>query len=206
MSEKVPSQQQQPQQQRALATRTALLDAACEKFTHDGFSKTSLDSIVKTAGVTKGALFHHFRDKADLFREVWLGLEQEMNETANKAAEKANREYGKENVYAGFIAGCRVYFEFAERPDYRRIVMMDGAAVIGEYEWRRVDASMGMETIGGGLANLYDHGAIRTPPTKALVIMIQGAVNGAGFAIARGEDGIHKEDLLARIEATLRRL
>lgn len=206
MSEKAPFGQQHPQQQRALATRTALLDAAREKFTHEGFSKTSLDSIVKSAGVTKGALFHHFRDKADLFREVWLSLEQEMNETSNKAAEKANREVGKENPYAGFIAGCRSYFDFAERPDYRRIVMMDGAAVIGEYEWRRVDASMGIATIEGGLKNLYEHGAIRTPPTKALVIMIQGAVNGAGFAIARAEDGIHKDDLLARIEATLRRL
>ena len=203
MSAKSPSQ---PQQQRALATRTALLAAAREKFTHEGFSKTSLDSIVKSAGVTKGALFHHFRDKADLFREVWLSLEQEMNETANKAAETANRQYARENPYAGFIAGCRVYFEFAARPDYRRIVMMDGAAVIGEYEWRRIDAAMGFATIETGLKNLFEHGAIRTPPTKALVIMIQGAVNGAGFAIARGDEGIHKDDLLARIEATLRRL
>ncbi|MEL6113126.1 MAG: TetR family transcriptional regulator [Pseudomonadota bacterium] len=198
--------QSQPQQQRALATRSALVNAARTAFTEDGFSKTSIDRIVTTAGVTKGALFHHFRDKADLFREVWLSLEQEMNEEANRAASDRNRALGKDNPYAGFIAGCRVYFEFAERPDYRRIVMMDGAAVIGEYEWRRVDSAMAYHTIETGLNHLYECGAIRTPPTKALVIMIQGAVNGAGFAIARGEDGIHRDDLLARIEATLRRL
>ncbi|MEO1425980.1 MAG: TetR family transcriptional regulator, partial [Pseudomonadota bacterium] len=78
--------QSQPQQQRALATRAALLQAARTAFTEDGFSKTSIDTIVTTAGVTKGALFHHFRDKADLFREVWLSLEKEMNEEANRAA------------------------------------------------------------------------------------------------------------------------
>lgn len=198
--------QSQPQQQRALATRAALVQAARTAFTEDGFSKTSIDTIVTMAGVTKGALFHHFRDKADLFREVWLSLEKEMNEEANRAASHSNRSFGKDNPYAGFITGCRVYFEFAERPDYRRIVMMDGAAVIGEYEWRRVDSAMAFHTIETGLNNLYEHGAIRTPPTKALVIMIQGAVNGAGFAIARGEEGIHRDDLLARIEATLRRL
>lgn len=195
-----------PQQQKALATRNTLLTAAREKFTDVGFSGASLESIVKAAGVTKGALFHHFKDKADLFREVWMSLEKEMNDLANKTAQQANRERGKENPYAGFIAGCGVYFDYAERPDYRRIVMMDGAAVIGEYEWRRVDASMGIATIERGLLNLYEHKAIRTPPTKALVIMIQGAVHGAGYAIARNEDGIHKDDLLARIEATLRRL
>ncbi len=195
-----------PQQQKSRATKAALLSAARKKFTEDGFSNSSLDSIVKEAGVTKGALFHHFKDKVGLFYEVWLELEKEMNETANKEARRVGRAKANENPYAGFIAGCGVYFDFAKHPDYRRIVMMDGAAVIGEYEWRRVDAAMGIATIAGGLKILYESGAIKSPPTKALVIMIQGAVNGAGYAIARDEEGIHKEDLLARIETTLRRL
>ncbi len=195
-----------PQQKKALATRNALLSAAREKFTEDGYSGTSLETIVKTAGVTKGALFHHFKDKAGLFYEVWLNLEQEMNTKANDEAWRANKIKGQQNQFAGFIAGCGVYFDFAKRPDYRRIVMIDGAAVMGEYEWRRIDATMGIATVANALDILYKSGAIRTRPTKALIVMIQGAVHGAGYAIAREEEGLHKEDLLARIESTLRRL
>lgn len=195
-----------PQQQKAHATRTALLNAAKEKFTEEGFSNTSLASIVQAAGVTKGALFHHFKDKADLFYEVWLGLEQEMTETASEVARRTNRNPAEENPFAGFIAGCGVYFDFAQRRDYRRIVMIDGASVIGEFEWRRIEIALEMETISFGLNHLYEQRAIRTPPSKALVVMIQGAVHGAGYAIAREEEGIHKEDLMARIETTLRRL
>ncbi len=195
-----------PQRQKAQLTREALLRAAREKFTVDGYVGSSLDAIVKHAGVTKGALFHHFKDKADLFLQVMLGLEQEMNMTANKAAVEIGRANMPDNPFAGFIAGCGVYFDYSARQDYRRIVMMDGAAVIGEFEWRRIDSELGMKTINSGLQFLYDQKAIRTPPTPALTVMIQGAVNGAGFAIARGDQSIHKEDLLARIETTLRLL
>ena len=193
-----------PKLQKSQVTRTCLIKAARKKFTEDGFANTSLNTIVEEAGVTKGALFHHFKDKIALFYEVWLELENEMNDEANKVAIEASKAAGREKPYAGFIAGCGVYFDYAARNDYRRIVMVDGTSILGDYEWRRLDAAMGFITIGEGLRALYGMGAIRTPPTKALIVMIQGAVYGAAHAIARGEEGIHKEDLLFRIESTLR--
>jgi len=195
-----------PQQKKARATRAALLKAAKKKFTEEGYFGSSLDSIVSEAGVTKGALFHHFKDKAALFKQVWLELEQNMNDQANEVANRVGKEMREENPYAAFLAGCEVYFDHVTKPDYRRIIMMDGAGIIGVYEWRRIESAMRTATIARGLDILFQSGAIRTPPTKSLAIMICGAVNGAGFALAREEEGAHKEDFLARIEATLRRL
>ena len=206
VAEKIDLEPISPQQKKARATRQALLNAARERFTVDGYAASSLDAIASDAGVTKGAFFHHFKDKPALFKEVWNELEEEMIGSVQAAADETAKHSAQENPYAPFIAGCAVYFDFAQRPDYRQIVMIDSAGVLGEFEWRRIEATLRTAAIAQGLSILHHKKAIRTSPTKALVVMICGAVSGAGFALAREEEGIHKEDLLARIEATLRRL
>src|SRR5690606_2253620 len=96
--------------EQAAETREALLRAARQAFAEQGFAATSVAAIAETAGTTKGALFHYFASKEELFLEVWKSLQQEMDLAARDAAIAARC---RRDPYASFLAGCRVYLEWA---------------------------------------------------------------------------------------------
>src|SRR5690606_5994487 len=110
----------------AAETRRAILASARELFTERGFAGTATTDVVARAGVTRGALYHHFADKTDLFRAVFVDLEQELDRTVMATAVAA-AEAGA-GARAVFLAGCRASMAFAARPDYRRIATVDAPA------------------------------------------------------------------------------
>lgn len=167
----------------AAQTRRAIISAARDLFTEQGFAATATGDIVARAGVTRGALYHHFQDKADLFRAVFVDLEQELNDTvlAEAIAQPGPRE--------AFLAGCRAWMAFATRPDYRRIATVDAPAVLGQEEWHAVDAAIGLASMTAGLRALHEAGLLAEPPDAALSILLFGALTEAGLAAARGDAG-----------------
>lgn len=175
----------------AAQTRATILTKAKELFAEQGYSGTSAREISAAAGVTVGAMFHHFDSKQALFGQVFEQLEVEMDAHA-KAASRP--EHGL-NVLDTFLAGVRVSLDFAERRDFHRIVFIEAPAVFGEEKWREIDSRLGLKTVMAGTRALMAAGHIAEQPVKPISILLMGAMNAAGFALARGEEGVDKDAL-----------
>lgn len=183
----------------AAATRAAVLAAARSHFTDNGYAEASTTEIAEAAGVTRGALYHHFADKQDLFREVFVDLEHELDRTV-RAAAIAERE-----PRAAFIAGCRAWLDFSTRTDYQRIALADAPAVLGIAEWHAIDAGIGLRSVQLGLDALAAAGVIeRSSP--GLAVLLFGALTEAGLAAARNGDSPDADVLMAEFVYLLDRL
>ena len=169
----------------AAETRRAILSSARVLFAEHGFAATVTTDVVARAGVTRGALYHHFADKTDLFRAVFIDLEQELNDTVVAAAAAAAE--GGSGARTVFLAGCRASMTFATRSDYRQIATVDAPAVLGQDEWHALDVSLGLASMVAGLDLLHADGRLDQVPDRPLAILLFGALTEAALAAARGE-------------------
>jgi AcrR family transcriptional regulator len=167
------------QRERSDATTTDLVTAARELFAQDGYAGTLLDDVVARAGVTKGALYHHFKGKRELFEAVYAREQVAL-------AKIVHRAYANEDDrWEGLHAGCRAYFEACLDPGVQRITLLDGPAVLG---WERVREIEDRHTTAGlrmGLEASVEHGLIRPRPLEPLVQMLNGAMCDAAMLVAR---------------------
>ena len=187
----------------AKKTREDLIGAATQRFQSAGYADTSIKDICDDLNITKGALFHHFSSKQDLFLEVWTRLQVEMDQAARDAAIAAR---SLTDPYSAFLAGCRVYLTFASRRDYQQIVLVDGPSVLGVKGWYENDHDLGTQNVEAGVRYLAKKGIIDPSRVTALAIMVQSSLNGAGFALARGEPGITDERVYDAFEAMVKAL
>ncbi|MDX1292768.1 MAG: TetR/AcrR family transcriptional regulator, partial [Hyphomonas sp.] len=164
--------------------------------------EASLSSIVEDAGITKGALFHHFENKQALYHEVWRVLQSEMD-ADTQAAARANRS--QDDPYAAILAGCRKYLEWAARPDYQRIVLVDGRSVFGK-EWYEADMNLGQRSVRIGIDSLVQRGLVAPENAATVAVIVQGALNGAGVALSRNVPGVTLESIGRVFERLLRGL
>ena len=166
----------------AEATRRGLLDAARELFAAEGYADVSIDEICRRARVTKGALYHHFRDKRDLFRAVCSEVEVEwIDELAGLMADEPD-------VMARMMLGCNAFLDACLDPARQRILLVDGPAVVGWEELRRMDAGRGLTLISGVLHDAIEGGELERQPVEPLAHLLLGALNEASLAIARDKD------------------
>lgn len=179
-------------------TRKKLLAIARESFTTRGYAGTATNDIVTAAGLTRGAMYHHFDDKADLFRAVFLDVINELNERVITAALTGT------NAREAFAAGCRACIEVMAGPEYHQIASVDAPVVLGQAEWHRLDTGVGMASMRAGLEALVAEGFLPDPPTHALTIALFGGLTELGLAVSRGDltvdeaaDGF--EDLINRL-------
>jgi AcrR family transcriptional regulator len=170
-------------------TRQEILATARASFAEDGFAAASTTAIATAAGVTRGALYHHFADKTELFRAVFVQLEHELNDTVVAAA------LAQTESLKAFVAGCAAWLDFAIRVDYQRIAATDAPSVLGAAEWHEIDAGIGLASMEAGLAALARDGVLQRPPSRAFAVLLFGALTDAGLALARG-DGPSKRQLL----------
>jgi AcrR family transcriptional regulator len=164
----------------ATETRRAIVRAARRLFAEQGFAATSTTAIVEAAGVTRGALYHHFADKADVFRVVFTGIEGELDDAVTEAA------LAEHTARGGFTAGCRALLDFMVRRDYHQIAVVDAPSVLGSVTWHDTDAGFGLDTLEAGLAALEREGALRMPASAAQAVMVYGALTEAGIVLSRG--------------------
>lgn len=179
----------------AARTREGITAAARAAFAMDGYSGASTARIARDAGVSEGALFHHFPTKAALFPEVFVALEGELDAHVRAASRDGA-------PMDAFLAGCRASVQFGARPDYQRVVLVDGPTVLGDAEWRKVDAQIGLATVARGLRNLAGRDNLSAEAARPLSVLVMGAVNEVIFALARKEEGVEIEaclDALARM-------
>src|SRR5712692_850125 len=126
------------QAERSETTKRELLRIARELFAERGYARTTLDEVAERAGATKGALYHHFNDKLELFRAVFEELEKEMSDQIIAAAATAG-----DDVLEQMRRGVGAFLEAASAPAQRRICLIDGPSVLGWETWREIDEQYG---------------------------------------------------------------
>lgn len=133
------------QAERSAATREALIEAATELFAEQGFVETAREEICARAGVTRGALDHHFDGKRGLFRAVAEAVEIHLNERIAEAA------FQETDPLRAVKAGCHKYLDTATEPAVRRILLLDSRAVLGWKEWQEFHAEHGLKLMVEGI-------------------------------------------------------
>ncbi len=165
--------------QMTLETRAKLIRLARETFGRLGFAGVALDELTAAAGMTRGALYHHFDSKLGLFEAV-VG---EMDDALDDAVEQATEDAG--GGWAGFRAGCQAYLKAMLAPDFQRILLRDAPAVIPNFA-NRPRMQLCTAQMVESLANLMRAGVIRRTDPDALASVIAGAVtNAAAWAAGR---------------------
>ncbi len=184
------------QSERSESTRGALIKAAQHLFAEHGYAEVGTEQIVRTAGVTRGALYHHFPAKRDLFEAVYERLEAGLTQRIASAALDANADSPLEAMRAG----ARMFLDACTEPDLQRIVLLDGPAVLGWDRWREIGAEHGLGLIEATLQAAVDSGAIAAQPVRPLAHVLMGALDEAALLVARAED---PEQMRAEVGRTL---
>jgi AcrR family transcriptional regulator len=169
------------QAERRAATRGALLDSARSLFAERGYHGTAAEEIVQRAGLTRGALYHHFEDKKDLFRVVVDQMEGAIDEEIEEAERAAS------SLPEAVMAGYRAFIDAVLDPEMRRTFFLDGPSVLG-WEWREIDARHAVGKIEEGLEALIAEGFVEPQPVRPLARLINGALLEAAFFVAVSED------------------
>jgi AcrR family transcriptional regulator len=162
-------------------TRTALLAAARRLFAAHGYDGTGTEQIVADARVTRGALYHHFRDKADLFRAV-------MAEAAGSVAQRLiDEQVATESTspLAEIRDGVAAFLDVCVGGDFQRIVLVDGPRVLGSEAWEDLVERYGRGILEEWLNRCVSAGELDAVPVRALARLLIAMLTEASLAIAR---------------------
>jgi AcrR family transcriptional regulator len=170
------------QAERSEATRSALMRAGRELFGARGYGAVGTEEIVARAGVTRGALYHQFTDKKDLFRAVVEALEQDVIARVGGGLAGVT---GPGEALAAMMGG---WLDVCEDSEVQRIMLLDAPGVLGWDEWREIGHRYGLGEVIGLLEAAMDAGAIERQPAIALAHVVIGALDEAALYIARAED------------------
>jgi len=168
----------------ARATREALVDAGFDLFTERGYAEVGTEEIVKRAQVTRGALYHHFEDKRDLFRAVHERVEEGL------VAKIAAQMEGISDPWEVMVTGTRAFLDACQEPAVKQIALVDAPAVLGWREWREIDERYGLGLMKAALGGAMDAGVLRRIPLDTLSHLMLGALSEAAFVIANADDPV----------------
>jgi AcrR family transcriptional regulator len=179
-----PERQRRSQAERSASTRRALIEAARELFARDGYAATGREAIVERAGVTRGALYHHFADKEGLFRAVFEQIEAEVMAKAAEAAVATSPGDPLGQLRAGSLA----YLDVALDPAVQRICLLDAPAVLSPADRQNVVDEHAAGLVREVLRAAVDTGAITSQPVEPLTHVLLAALHEAALYVARAED------------------
>jgi AcrR family transcriptional regulator len=168
----------------AADTRGALITAARRLFAAHGFDGTGTEQIVAEARVTRGALYHHFRDKADIFRAA-------MGEAAADVATRLIDEQlaaEAESPMAEIRDGVSAFLDVCVDGDFQRIVLVDGPRVLGAEAWEDLVERYGRSLLEEWLRRCMSTGDLDQVPVRALARLLIAMLTEASLAIARADD------------------
>ena len=168
---------------RSQATRRQLIGAARRLFGARGYAAVGTEEIVRTAGVTRGALYHQFRDKADLFAAVAEEVEAEIAEQIAAGAAGAAAD-----PVGALRAGARLFLQVCAEPEVERIILLDAPAVLGWEAWRDLAGRYGLGLIQLALQSAMEEGAIVPQPVIPLAHALVGALDECALYVARAAD------------------
>ena len=178
--------------ERTRMTRQALIEAARRLFIEKGYAETATPDIVAAAGVTRGALYHHFEDKRAVFRAV---AEQEA---AAVSADIERQSMTASTPRDALLSGARAYFDAMQVEGRTRLLLLDAPAVLGAAEAAALDAREAESTLRAGLGD-YLGGMAAEALLTPLTGLLSAAFDRAALAIEAGEDRAAYEAAIASV-------
>ncbi|HET9120489.1 MAG TPA: helix-turn-helix domain-containing protein [Solirubrobacterales bacterium] len=165
----------------AQATREALIRAALELFAERGYTDVGTEEIVARAKVTRGALYHHFADKRDLFRAVFERVEADLMKRIGTQMKASD------DPWELMVGGMRSFLDACEEPAVKQISLTDAPAVLGWREWREIDNRHGLGLTRAALQGAVDAGVLRPIAVEPMAHLLVAALSEAAFVIAYAE-------------------
>jgi AcrR family transcriptional regulator len=180
------------------ATTAALLAAARRLFAERGYAGVATEEIVQSAGVTRGALYHHFRGgKEDLFRAVLVQISAETTQLVMEAA------VAVPDPWEALVVGANAFLDACATHEVQQIMLIDGPSVLGWEVWRAADSDYALGLLEAALQRAIDAGRLIDQPARALAHVLIGALDEAAMVVARSDD---QEAARAEMGQTLRGL
>ena len=170
-----------PRKEMIAETRAKLLAAGRHAFGTLGYTEASMDDFTAAAGLTRGALYHHFGDKKGLFEAVVMQIDDEMTARLKAVSEAAPTRW------LGLVGECTSYIQMALEPEIQRIVFRDGPAILGDpTSWPNASGCLAAMT--ASLCRLVEEKIIVDVDAEAAARLINGAMCYASQWIANAED------------------
>ena len=185
------------QAERTEATRTALISAGRELFGERGFAATSIEDLASAAGVTRGALYHHFASKEDLFAAVFEQVEIELMAAAHRGSLAGSDAWDR------MRRGCRAFLDACRDRTVQRIALLDAPAALGMDRWREIEKKYAYASVRGSLEMAMKEGSLPSRPPDALAHLVLGALNEGAMLIARSDGRVSAKTVMAEIDALL---
>ncbi|MFE7719424.1 TetR/AcrR family transcriptional regulator [Nocardia rhizosphaerihabitans] len=172
------------QAERSAATRSAVVRAGRELFGQYGYGAVSTIAVAEAAGVSRGALYHQFGEKRDLFEAVFEDLERDLVEVIATAVADARSD----DPVASLIVGCLAWLQASTAPEVRRIALLDAPAVLGWGRWREIELRHTIGLVENALAGAIAAGRVRAQPVRPLALVVVGALDEAAQYLANSDD------------------
>lgn len=185
----------------AAETRALIIDKATVLFEKNGYHGTTLDDIAHAAGVTKGAVFHHFENKKSLFTRIWTSLQEEMDTDIRRTAAKAAAD--SDDPFAGMMAGAHVQVGYLKQKRFSRIVMIEGPTVLGMDEWIARDVKLTKKRIDKAMDYLIARDKLDARNKEGLNLLFIGMLN---YAVMASRDVENPQHIVDSFEIILRGL
>lgn len=160
-------------------TAEKLLTIAFRAFAEKGYTATRTDQIILSAGVTKGALYHHFSSKKALFEAVYRAAEEDVAGRILSACKDVN------DPWEQLLTGCFTYLDACRDPGLQRILRVDGPAVLGLARWAAIDREFGLDRLLPSLERMASAGIIEVPSVEAFARQLTGAMNESTFWVVQ---------------------
>jgi AcrR family transcriptional regulator len=172
------------QAERSATTREALMSAARSLFGARGFSEVGTAEVVSAAGVTRGALYHHFADKTELFAAVFESVEAETSERIVAAVTSA----GSSDPITAMQLGTAAFLDVCTEPEMARIMLLDAPAVLGSQRWSDISYEHNMGLLQALIAHGIEVGRIPPQPVAPLAHVLMGGLRDGALYLATARD------------------
>lgn len=183
------------QASRSASTRAKLIRAARWLFARKGYAAVGTEEIVRRAGVTRGALYHQFAGKQELFLAVYEQVEQELTQRVDSSLGEVT------SPFDAMRAGMRAFLEECRAPEVQRIVLIDGPSVLGWERWREVAERNGLGLIEAVVTAAIEAGEIVALDAGPLAHLLMGALDEAALLVVRDPDAT--DSVAATLEGLL---
>jgi AcrR family transcriptional regulator len=167
---------------KGMATRAHIIGSASTLFTAKGYGATSIEQVLSAAGVSRGALYHHFDSKEALFTAVLEAVEERIATTTAEASRRVR------DPLEALRAGCRAWIGLGTDPTVRQVVLLDAPAVLGWQKWREIDARHGFGQLKAGLKKVAGAGRMRTELVDTMAHVLLAALLEIALLVARSAD------------------
>ncbi|HAV5314534.1 TetR/AcrR family transcriptional regulator [Acinetobacter baumannii] len=167
-------------EQKMAETRKKLIEVARRAFAEYGYADTSMDKLTAEAGLTRGALYHHFGDKRGLFAAVVDQIDSQMAEYAQQHREQPD------DLWEGLLLEGQTYIQNALNPEFQRIVLRDGPAVLGDpAHWPSQNRCL--QSTRECVEQLLAAERIKIVDPEAAAVLLNGAAMNAALWVASSE-------------------